>query len=122
MQNDDFINNKELILSNFEQYAWISDAKCHTQRHFLAFREKRLDSFLTNHGKEAHFSPHCSNIKAITGMWHGRKFKKFSVFTVTPSQIKLQTIQNRKSQIWEMKKDKYTKSLAKNQVCATFHM
>ena len=61
-------------------------------------------------------------VKAITGMWHGRKFKKFSVFTVTPSQIKLQTIQNRKSQIWEMKKDKYTKSLAKNQVCATFHM
>ena len=61
-------------------------------------------------------------VKAITGMWHGRKFKKFSVFTVTPSQIKLQTIQNRKSQIWEMKEDKYTKSLAKNQVCATFHM
>ena len=50
-------------------------------------------------------------------MWHGRKFKKFSVFSVTPSQIKLQTIQNRKSQIWEMKEDKYTKSLAKNQVC-----
>ena len=61
-------------------------------------------------------------VKAITGMWHGRKFKKFSVFTVTPSQIKLQTIQNRKSLIWEMKEDKYTKSLAKNQVCATFHM
>ena len=61
-------------------------------------------------------------VKAITGMWHGRKFKKFSVFTVTPSQIKLQTIQNRKSQIWEMKEEKYTKSLAKNQVCATFHM
>ena len=61
-------------------------------------------------------------VKAITGMWHGRKFKKFSVFTVTPSQIKLQTIQKRKSLIWEMKEDKYTKSLAKNQVCATFHM
>ena len=32
----------------------------------------------------------------------------------------MQTIQYRKSRIREMKKDKYTKSLAKNQVCAIF--
>ena len=29
------------------------------------------------------------------------------------SKIKMQTIQNRKSRIWEMKEDKYTKSLTK---------
>ena len=39
---------------------------------------------------------------------------QFSVFTVTPSKIKIQTIQYRKSRISEMKEDKYTKSLAKN--------
>ena len=32
-----------------------------------------------------------------------------------PSKIKMQTSQYRKSRIWEMKGDKYTKSLAKNQ-------
>ena len=47
-------------------------------------------------------------------------FILFSVFTVTTSKIKMQTIQHRKS--WEMKEDKYSKSLAKNQVCAIFHM
>ena len=26
----------------------------------LLLEKKRLDSILTNHGKEAHFSPHCS--------------------------------------------------------------
>ena len=31
-------------------------------------------------------------------------------------------IQYRKSRIREMKEDEYTKSLAKNQVCAIFHM
>ena len=39
---------------------------------------------------------------------------KFSVFTVTRSKIKMQTIQYRKSRIWEMKEYKYTKSHAKN--------
>ena len=34
----------------------------------------------------------------------------------------MQTIQYRKSRISEMKEDEYTKSLAKNQVCAIFHM
>ena len=29
------------------------------------------------------------------------------------SKMKMQTIQNRKSRIWEMKEDKYTKSLTK---------
>ena len=48
--------------------------------------------------------------------------KLFSVFTVMPSKIKMQSIQYRKSRIWEMKKDKDAKSLAKNQVCAIFHM
>ena len=49
---------------------------------------------------------------------------QFSVFTVhvTPLKIKMQTIQYRKSRISEVKEDKYTKSLAKNQVCAIFHM
>ena len=45
----------------------------------------------------------------------------FSVFTVTPSKLKMQTIKNTKFKIWEIKEDKYTKSLAKNQVCAIFH-
>jgi len=44
-----------------------------------------------------------------------------SVFTVTPSKIKMHTIQYRESRIVEIKEDKYTKSLAKNQVCAIFH-
>ena len=34
----------------------------------------------------------------------------------------MQTIQSRKSRIWETKEDEYTKSLAKNQVCAILHM
>ena len=34
----------------------------------------------------------------------------------------MQTIQSRKSRIWETKQDEYTKSLAKNQVCAILHM
>ena len=46
----------------------------------------------------------------------------FCVFTVTPSKIKMETIQSRKSRIGEMKEDKYSKSLAKNQVCAISHM
>ena len=33
----------------------------------------------------------------------------------------MHTIQNRESRIWEMKEDKYTKGLAKTQVCAMFH-
>ena len=42
--------------------------------------------------------------------------------SVTPSKIKIQTSQYRKSRILEMKEDKYTKRLAKNQVCANIHM
>ena len=38
----------------------------------------------------------------------------FSDCTVTQWKIKMQTIQYKKSRIWEMKEDKYTKSLAKN--------
>ena len=34
----------------------------------------------------------------------------------------MQTIQYRKSRIQEIKEDKYAKGLAKNQVCAIFHM
>ena len=34
----------------------------------------------------------------------------------------MQTIQYRRTRIWEMKKDKYTKTLAKNQVCEIFQM
>ena len=34
----------------------------------------------------------------------------------------MQTIQYKKSRIWEMKEDEYTISLAKNQVCAIFQM
>ena len=50
-------------------------------------------------------------------------FKKlFSVCTVTQWKIKMQTLQYRTSRIWEMKEDKYTKRLAKNQVCAIFQM
>ena len=47
----------------------------------------------------------------------------FSVLTVTPSKIKIETIQYRRSRILEMKDDKYEyeKSLGKSQVCALFH-
>ena len=48
--------------------------------------------------------------------------RKLVVFTVTPSKLKMEIFQYKKSRIWEMKEDKYTKSLAKNQVCALFHM
>ena len=48
-------------------------------------------------------------------------FTVCSVFTVTPSKIKMQTTQYRKSRIWEMKEDIYANSLAKNQVRAIFH-
>ena len=34
----------------------------------------------------------------------------------------MQTIQYRRTRIWEMKKGKYTKTLAKNQVCEIFQM
>ena len=34
----------------------------------------------------------------------------------------MQTIQYRKSRIWEIKEDKYTKRLAKNQFCVILHM
>ena len=34
----------------------------------------------------------------------------------------MQTIQYRKSRIWEMKEDKYTKGLANSQVCTIFHI
>ena len=34
----------------------------------------------------------------------------------------METFQYRKSRIWEMKEDKYTKSLAKNQVYAIVHL
>ena len=36
--------------------------------------------------------------------------------------MKMQTSQNWRFVIWEVKQDKYTKSLAKNQVCAIIHM
>jgi len=46
-------------------------------------------------------------------------FSVFSVFNGTPSRLKMQTIQYRKpGRIWELKEDKYTKRLAKTQVCA----
>ena len=44
----------------------------------------------------------------------------FSACTVTQRKIKMQTIQYRRNRIWEMKEDKYTKTLAKNQVCEIF--
>ena len=46
----------------------------------------------------------------------------FSACPFTQRKIKMQTIQNRRTRIWEMKKDKYTKTLAKNQVCEIFQM
>ena len=46
----------------------------------------------------------------------------FSACTVTQWKIKMQTIQYRRTRIWEMKRDKYTKTLAKNQVCELFQM
>ena len=46
----------------------------------------------------------------------------FSVSTVTPWKIKMQTIRHRESRIREIKEDKYTKCLSKNEVCAIFQM
>ena len=46
----------------------------------------------------------------------------FSACTVMQWKIKMKTIQYRRTRIWEMKKDKYTKALAKNQVCEIFQM
>ena len=45
-----------------------------------------------------------------------------SRFALSRNEKKMQTIQYRRSRIWEIKEDKYTKSLAKNQVCAIFQM
>ena len=56
------------------------------------------------------------------GAWGFIGLDLFSVCTVTQWEIKMQTIQYRTSRIWEMKEDKYTKRLAKNQVCAKFQM
>ena len=47
---------------------------------------------------------------------------EFLACTVTQWKIKMQTIQYRRTRIWEMKKDKYTKTPAKNQVCEIFQM
>ena len=46
----------------------------------------------------------------------------FSACTVTQGKIKMQTIQYRRTRIWDMKKDEYTKTLAKNQVSEIFQM
>ena len=51
-----------------------------------------------------------------------QKRLRISVFIVTQSKIKLQTIQYRNSRIQDIKEDKYAKGLTKNQVCAIFHM
>ena len=48
--------------------------------------------------------------------------RKLVVFTVTQSKLKMEIFQYKKSRVWEMKEDKYTKSLAKNQVYAIVHM
>ena len=52
----------------------------------------------------------------------GRHIPVFSACTVTQWKIKMQTIQYRRTRIWEMKKDEYTKTLAKLQVCEIFQM
>ena len=47
----------------------------------------------------------------------------YSQFSLSRNQnYNIQTIKYRKSRIWEMKEDKYTKNLAKNQVCVIFDM
>ena len=46
----------------------------------------------------------------------------FYVFTVTLSNVRMQTSQYRMFRIWETKEDKYTKSLAKNQICGIIRM
>ena len=57
------------------------------------------------------FMPNITNNHAIS-------LYKFSVFTVMPSKIKLQTIQYRNSRIWEMKEDKkYKKPCQESGLC-----
>ena len=46
----------------------------------------------------------------------------FYVFIVTLSNVKMQTSQYIMSRIWEMKEDRHTKSLPKNQVCGIIRM
>ena len=45
---------------------------------------------------------------------------QFSVFTVAPSKIKMQTIQYRKSRIWEMKEDKIISKKPNQELGACF--
>ena len=47
-------------------------------------------------------------------------YSRFSL-TCEKAEIKMETFEYRKSRIWEMKEDKYTKSLAKNQVYTIVH-
>ena len=42
-------------------------------------------------------------------------------FSVTPSKIKIKTVQQIKSRIWAMKGGKYAKALAKIQISAGFY-
>ena len=46
----------------------------------------------------------------------------FFVDSVTPSKIKIKTIQCRRFRFWEMKEGKYEKRLDKKQVCEIFNM
>ena len=59
----------------------------------------------------------CSNYDNLESVYF-----ELVIFTVTPSKIKMEIFKYRKSRNWKMKEDKYTKSLAKNQVCAILHM
>ena len=52
----------------------------------------------------------------------GEEAQKETMRLIKKNEIKMETFQYRKSRIWEMKEDKYTKSLAKNQVYATVHI
>ena len=58
----------------------------------------------------------------------GRKFFQTKLLSRLPHKVccflspAMETIQYRKSRIWEMKEDERTKSLSKNQLCAIFSM
>ena len=54
--------------------------------------------------------------------WRMSIYRVFSVFTVKPSKKKNANHSIQKVRIWEMKEDKNTKSLGKNQVWANFHI
>ena len=90
---------------------------------------KKFSDTLRHSAKPTSTIDHHGYCKFFQPIKYAKLQSLFSVCTVTQWKIKMQTIQYRTSRIrirrqnvWEMKEDKYTKRLAKNQVCAIFQI